>query len=85
MDDLVFENDIITIKKPFNQQIKLKVYNTTESNILENTEDRIQVDTGSMSEVFWLTKVLGDYGITKIGNKFHLTNKNQSLVIERIL
>lgn len=85
MDDLELNDNIITIKKPFNQQLKFKIHDTADKNILENTEDRIQVDTGSMSEVFWLTKVLGDYGITKIGNKFHLTNKNQSLVIERIL
>lgn len=85
MDDLELSGNIITIKKPFNQQIKFRLYDSTENNILENSQDTIQVDAGSMSEVFWLTKVLGDYGITKIGNRFLLQNKNQSLVIERIL
>jgi hypothetical protein len=86
MDDLTLDGNVITIYKPFNQQIKFKlVPEETSKSILENTASNIQVDSVSMGEVFWMTKVLGDYGITKIGEQFLLKNKNESLVLERLL
>lgn len=86
MDDLKLDGDIITIYKPFNQklQFKLVAQDSTEK-ILEGATSHIQVDDKSMSEVFWLTKVIGNYGITKIGNQFLLKNKNESLMVERLI
>jgi len=85
MDDLTLDGNVITIHKPFNQQLKFKlVPEDTAKNILENTAVNIQLDSASMGEVFWLTKVLGDYGITKIGEQFLLKNKNESLVLEKL-
>jgi hypothetical protein len=86
MDDLKLNSDIITIYKPFNQKLQFKlVAQDSIENILEGATSQIQVDDKSMSEVFWLTKVIGDYGITKIGNQFLLTNKNESLMVERLI
>lgn len=86
MDDLTINQDIITIHKPFNQQLKFKLIpDSTAKSILENSSLNIQVDTASMGEVFWLTKVLGDYNIIKVGQQFLLKNKNESLVLERLL
>jgi hypothetical protein len=86
MDNLTLDGDVITIHKPFNQklQFKLVAQDTTEK-ILEGATSQIQVDDKSMSEVFWLTKVIGDYGITKIGNQFLLKNKDESLIVERLI
>ncbi len=86
MDNLTLDGDVITIHKPFNQklQFKLVAQDTTEK-ILEGAASQIQVDDKSMSEVFWLTKVIGDYGITKIGNQFLLKNKDESLIVERLI
>ncbi len=86
MDSLTLDGDVITIHKPFNQklQFKLVAQDTTEK-ILEGATSQIQVDDKSMSEVFWLTKVIGDYGITKIGNQFLLKNKDESLIVERLI
>jgi hypothetical protein len=79
MDDLTLDNDIITIKKPFGNQLRFKQVN--EQSISENT---IAVDDRSISEIFWLTKVLGDYDITKIGETFSLANKGKIMFLQRI-
>jgi hypothetical protein len=42
------------------------------------------MDSDSMAEVFWLTKVLGDYNITKYGDKFAFENQGQTYFIQRI-
>jgi hypothetical protein len=85
MDDLTLDGEIITIYKPFNQQIKFKLINQgAGQHILENNISTVQLDHQSMGEIFWLTKVLGDYGINKIGNQFLLSNDTESLILERI-
>lgn len=85
MDDLSLAGDIITIHKPFDQKIQLKlVKEDSTENILENLEGNLDIDQSSMSEIFWLTKVLGDYNINKIGNNFVFDNNGQSMILQRI-
>lgn len=85
MDNLTLDNNIITIYKPFNQTVKFKLIDKNHTQkILEDHTSNIKLDHQSMGEIFWLTKVLGDYGITKIGNHYMLSNNSESLVLERI-
>jgi hypothetical protein len=55
----------------------------TES-ILEGIDDGYSVDQAATSEVFWLTKVLGDYSINKIGDNFVFNNGSRSMLLKRI-
>jgi len=81
MDDLSREADVITIHKPFNQKIKLKLVSDTVS---ESVNEPPSMDSDSMAEVFWLTKVLGDYNITKYGDKFAFENQGKTHFLQRI-
>lgn len=81
MDDLNYQNDIITISKPFDQQIRLKLVNEDDTIIVENTP---AIDDNSTAEIFWLTKVLGDYDISKFGDKFLFTNGDRTMLLQRI-
>jgi len=85
MDDLTLDGDVITIHKPFDQKIQLRMVKeaTTES-ILENVTDAITMDQAAMSEIFWLTKVLGDYHINKVGDQFMFDNNGQAMLLQRI-
>lgn len=85
MDDLTLEGNVITIHKPFDKRVKLEIVKeaSTES-ILENIEDALAVDESAMSEIFWLTKVLGDYNINKVGETFVFNNGNHSMLLKRI-
>ena len=84
MDNLTLDNDIITIHKPFNKKIQLQIVKegTTES-ILEGIGDGYTVDENATSEMFWLTKVLGDYHINKIGENFVFNNGTRSMLLKR--
>jgi hypothetical protein len=85
MDDLTLDGDVITIHKPFNQSIKLKmVREDSLESILETTQSTITVDVKSTAEIFWLTKVLGNYNINKIGDNFILDNNGQAMLLQRI-
>lgn len=85
MDDLTLDGDIITIHKPFNNHVRLRIVKEGESeHILEGIADPIVIDDAATSEVFWLTKVLGNYNINKIGDSFVFDNNGQSLLLQRI-
>jgi len=85
MDDLTLDGDVITIHKPYNNKITLQIVkdSTTES-ILEGIEDGYSVDEAATSEMFWLTKVLGDYNINKVGENFVFNNGSRSMLLKRI-
>lgn len=81
MDDLKLENSIITIYKPFNQQIKLEWLSDDDpQSILETAQS---MDESSTAEIFWLTKVLGDYEISKFGDKLLFTNGDRAMLLKR--
>jgi hypothetical protein len=85
MDDLTINGDIVTILKPFNQSVQLKMIKEQDTTaMLESIDDPILVDEKASSETFWLTKVLGDYNITKFGNNFLFTNGDRSMLLQRI-
>ena len=85
MDDLTLDGEVITIHKPFNNIIKLRmVKEAATDSILEGVTDTIIMDEAATSEIFWLTKVLGDYNINKIGDKFMFDNGGQAMLLQRI-
>jgi hypothetical protein len=83
MDDLVLENNKIKILKPFDVSVEFEIVREGDSKLIEGLED-MQVDDNSTAEIFWLTKVMGDYNITKFGDNFLFTNDTKSMVLKRI-
>jgi hypothetical protein len=85
MDDLTLEGDIITIHKHFDKKVQLQmVKDGSAESILEGINDGYTVDEAASSEMFWLTKVLGDYNINKVGENFVFNNGNRSMLLKRI-
>lgn len=83
MDDLTLDNDKITIHKPFNQKIVLTMVKEGDKTaVLEGNDDVVKIDSESTSETFWLTKVIGDYDINKVGDNFILNNGKQAMIIK---
>lgn len=81
MDDLTVDGDLITIYKPFDKKIQLKWLSENDPQaVIEGATD---IDTESTAEIFWLTKVLGDYNISKFGDKFLFTNGDRAMILQR--
>jgi len=83
MDNFEYENDTITVHKPFGISYKFKVLEQGDAT-LEESLDNLSIDSNATAEVFWLTKVMGDYNINKYGDGFLFTNEDRSLVLQRI-
>jgi len=82
MDDLSLEGDVITFHKPYEKNFKFKIVEDQDS--ITMVEGAIAMDEKSTSEVFWLTKVFGDYDIAKIGDNFLFTNGDKTILLQRI-
>jgi len=81
MDDLVLENNKITIIKPFDVKVEFELVQEGDDKLIEGMED-IQVDDNATAEIFWLTKVMGDYNIQKYGDNFLFTNESKTMVLK---
>lgn len=85
MDDLTLQGNIITIHKPFDKKIQMEIVKDgNKESILEGIDQGFSVDETATSEIFWLTKVLGDYSINKIGENFVFNNGNRAMLLKRI-
>ena len=76
--------DMLTIKKIWADPVAFKFVDfgptqTTLDNITES------FNINDFSEIIFLSKYVGDYNITKYGNKLTFENNGQTLVLERII
>lgn len=84
MDDLTVENDVITIHKPYGQKFNFKIISEDgDISLLENTEAELLTDE-AMAEIFWLSKVIGNYDISKLGENLVFNNNNKSMILQRV-
>ena len=85
MDDLSLDGDVITIHKPWEKTVQLRMVKEADTaTILEGSTDTVAMDENAMSEIFWLTKVLGDYNINKVGDNFMFDNNGRAMLLQRI-
>lgn len=82
MDNLTISDDIITFHKPFGQSIQMRWLNEDDPQAV--LEGAALLDHAAMGEIFWLTKVLGNYNINKYQDKLLFTNGEQSMLLQRI-
>lgn len=82
MNDLTLENDVITIHRPFDKKVQLKWLNETDPQTV--VEGNVNLDPEATAEIFWLTKVLGDYNISKFDDKLLFVNGERAMLLQRI-
>lgn len=84
LENVTMWGNMLTIKKTWADPIAFKFIDfgpTVET--LENIAESF--NPNDFSEIIFLTKYIGDYNITKYGNKLTFENKGQTLVLERII
>ena len=80
VDDIVMTESILTIKKTYADPLQFKFvdFGPTVST-LENIKESF--NTQDFSEIIFLSKYVGDYNITKYGNKLTFENSGRTLVL----
>ena len=84
LDEVEMHDDILTIKKPYADPVQFKFINfgPTEETLNSISES---FNPNDFAEIIFLSKYIGDYNITKYGNKLTFENENKVLVVERII
>ena len=78
-------NDILTIKKIHGDPLYFNFIDIGDKDYINaSINETISVDDNNFAEIIFLSKYLGDYNITKFGNKLTFENKNKVLVLTRI-
>ncbi len=85
LESVRMHDNVIEFRKIHAEPLKFKyiTFGKTKQ-ILESIEDRIAISYNDMAEVMFLTKYIGNYNITKLGNKFMLENKDHAIILEKL-
>jgi hypothetical protein len=83
VDDIVMTESIITIKKSYADPLQFKFIDFVPT-VKTLNSIKESFNTQDFSEIIFLSKYVGDYNITKYGNKLTFENSGSTLVLERI-
>ena len=83
VEEVKMIDDILIIKKAYSDPVHFKFINFGET---QQTLDSINesFNANDFAEIIFLTKYIGDYNITKYGNKLTFENAGKTLVLERL-
>jgi multimeric flavodoxin WrbA len=85
VESVSYKNNILEFKKVYAAPIKFRyIASGKTAAVLESIEDRISVGMNDMADIMFLTKYIGNYNITKLGNRYMFENKNYAVLLEKI-
>jgi len=83
VENVDMHDDILTIKKKYADPVKFKYIDFGPT---QQTLDSIKesFNANDFAEIIFLSKYIGDYNITKYGNKLTFENSGHTLVLQRL-
>jgi hypothetical protein len=83
--DIALEADnTLTFSKPYSGDVTAKFVAIGDyEDVKDTVPGKLSLDENSQSQMFFLTKYLGNYDINKIGDKFLIRNGNKAVVLEK--
>lgn len=84
VDVALESNNTLIFSRPYAGDIAAKFIAIGDYEDVKNTvPGALSLDESSQSQMFFLTKYIGNYDINKIGNKFLIRNGSKAIVIEK--
>jgi hypothetical protein len=79
------DNEDLVFQKMYSDPLRMKIkgFGTTQA-VYESLPGRIMLESKDISEVLFLSKYVGNYNITKVGNDFVFENSGHAVVLERL-
>lgn len=83
VESINMKDDVLTISKKWAEPLNFKFIDIDDkNNVYENLNESLNVN--DFGEVIFLIKYIGDYNITKYGDKLVFENNDKALVLKRI-
>ena len=84
VESIAMTGDKITIKKKYADPVQFKFVDFGPTvQTIKNIKESFNAD--DFAEIIFLSKYIGDYNITKYGNKLTFDNSGSTLVLERVV
>jgi hypothetical protein len=84
LETLSVDQDDLIFNKRYSEPLRMRIKGFgTSKEIYESLQGKIMIESKSMSEVLFLTKYIGNYNITKVGDVFVFENQGYAVVLEK--
>jgi hypothetical protein len=84
VEEINMNENLLRIKKKYSDALTFEFIDIdTHTNIYESIDGKFDI-MGSYPEILFLTKYIGDYNISKYGEKLVFENEDKALVLKRI-
>ena len=84
-DELKLIDESISFKRIYGDTVKFNVVTSgPKTDVYESIQGPLMIESKDMSEILFLSKYIGNYNITKIGNKFIFENNGWAVALERL-
>ena len=83
-DTLSVIDESISFQRPYSGTVTFDIINSgSKQEIYDSIKGPVVLESKHMAEVMFLTKTIGNYNITKIGDTFIFENKNWAVALKR--
>ena len=83
-DNIKVANESITFQRTYSGPVAFEIVNSgNKKDLYESVQGPIVLESKDMAEVMFLTKVIGNYNITKIGDTFVFENSGWAVALKR--
>lgn len=84
-DEIQLIEESISFKRLWGDTIRFKIITSgPKHEVYDTVKGPIMLESKDMAEVMFLTKSIGNYNITKIGNSFIFENSGHAVVLEKL-
>jgi len=79
------DHEDIVFQKKYAEPLRMRIADFgTKAEVYDNIVGPIMLEGSSMSEIMYFTKYVGNYNITKVGNKFVFENGKYAVALEKV-
>lgn len=84
-DEVAVNEDIIRFSRGNSTPIEFRIIdNGKKYDMWDVVDGPVLLESKDMAEVMFLTKMIGNYNITKVGNKFIFENSDSAVILEKL-
>jgi hypothetical protein len=85
LEQVSVDHEDIIFQKKFSGPLRMRIADFgTKAEVYDNIVGPIMLEGSSMSEIMYFTKYVGNYNITKVGDKFVFENGKHAVALEKI-
>jgi hypothetical protein len=85
LESITVDDTDISFRRKYSDPLRMRITNSgPRHDVYENLKGPMMLENKDVAEILYITKYLGNYNITKIGNSFVFENEGFAVVLEKI-